>query len=77
MTAVSAITGLARSTIDRGVKEIACGSEIGEGRVRRPGGGRKKLTDQDPTLLCDLKALVAPNTRGDPERALPRRACII
>ncbi len=70
MTAVSAITGLARSTIDRGVKEIACGSEIGEGRVRRPGGGRKKLTDQDPTLLCDLKALVAPNTRGDPERAL-------
>ena len=70
MTAVSAITGLARSTIDRGVKEIERGSEIDEGRVRRPGGGRKKLTDQDPTLLCDLKALVAPNPRGDPERAL-------
>jgi hypothetical protein len=35
-------------------------------RVRRPGGGRKKTGDRDPTLLADLEALVDPDTRGDP-----------
>ena len=34
------------------------------GRVRRPGGGRKKATAIDPTLLSDLKDLVEPATRG-------------
>ena len=36
------------------------------GRTRRPGGGRKKLTETDPTLLADLQNLVEPTTRGDP-----------
>src|SRR5258708_27752042 len=39
-------------------------------RVRRPGGGRKKLTEKDPTLLRDLESLVEPLTRGDPMSAL-------
>jgi hypothetical protein len=39
-------------------------------RTRRPGGGRKKLTETDPTLLSDLQGLVEPATRGDPEAAL-------
>jgi len=38
--------------------------------IRRPGGGRKKKTCKDPTLLKDLKALVEPTARGDPMRAL-------
>ena len=70
VTAVSQITGVARSTIGRGIKDIESGTEIAEDRIRRPGGGRKALTDQDPTLLDDLKGLVEPNTRGDPEQAL-------
>jgi len=39
-------------------------------RSRRPGGGRKKTTEKDPTLLPDLKALVESTTRGDPESPL-------
>ena len=40
------------------------------GRVRRPGGGRKKTVAVDPTLLRDLEHLVDPATRGDPESPL-------
>ena len=68
VTAVARITGLARSTIDRGLAELR-----GEGapdapahRVRREGGGRKALAITDATLLADLKELVEPSTRGDP-----------
>lgn len=66
--ALTRITGLARSTIDRGLRELADASaaEVVPGRTRRPGGGRKKLTETDPTLLADLQSLVEPTTRGDP-----------
>src|SRR5229473_355065 len=40
------------------------------GRIRRPGGGRKRTIDQDPTLLTDLEQLIEPTTRGDPESPL-------
>ena len=40
------------------------------GRLRRPGGGRKPLTQQDPTVLADLEAWVDPLTRGDPQSPL-------
>lgn len=72
MSAVSRIIGLARSTIIRGLAELygdaAC--DVVSGRVRRPGGGRKKLTETDATLLSDLQGLVEPTTRGDPEAPL-------
>ena len=66
--ALTRITGLARSTIDRGLQELsgATAVEVSPGRTRRPGGGRKKLTETDPTLLADLQSLVEPTTRGDP-----------
>ena len=67
---VSRITGLARSTIGRGLAELDRLSDGASRRVRRPGGGRKKLTATDPTLLSDLQALVEPTTRGDPEAPL-------
>src|SRR5262249_22620620 len=74
------ITGLARSTIYHGISDIRNNVAAAEGRVRRPGGGRKKKTSKDPTLLKDLKALVEPTTRGDPMRAAscgPAGACVI
>jgi hypothetical protein len=40
---------------------------MASGRVRRPGGGRKKLTGTDATLLSDFRGLVEPTTRGDPQ----------
>jgi len=63
---VSRVTGIARSTINRGIEEIEANSTAPQGRVRRPGGGRKPKTEQDPTLLDDLKVLLEAATRGDP-----------
>jgi len=68
---VSRITGVARSTIIRGLAELVTDAVDGmTGRIRRPGAGRKKLTATDATLLSDLRGLVEPTTRGDPEAPL-------
>ena len=61
-------TGIAPSTIGRGLKELAWDEP--SQRIRRPGGGRKPTISKDPTLLPDLKALVEPTARGDPESPL-------
>jgi len=66
VTLVSKVTGIARSTINRGVAEIEENRSAGAGRVRRPGGGRRAKTRQDPTLLDDLQSLLEAATRGDP-----------
>jgi len=68
VTAVFRATGIARSTINRGLAELReeAAPAAPEGRVRRVGGGRKSLTATDSTLLGDLQALVEPATRGDP-----------
>jgi len=69
LAAVSGITGLARSTIERGVKDLDL-PPLPRGRIRREGGGPRRLSDRDPTLLDDLKRLVEPVTLGDPIRPL-------
>jgi transposase len=68
--AVARATGIAPSTIRRGRGELAAGHSPGPGRVRRPGAGRKALTEKDPTLLSDLEQLVDGEGRGDPEAPL-------
>jgi Rhodopirellula transposase DDE domain len=68
IAAVAMATGMAPSTIGRGLKELA--QEEPSERVRRPGAGRKPAILKDPTLLPDLEALVEPTTRGDPESPL-------
>ena len=69
---VSRITGVARSTINRGLAELGevASGDMPRRRVRRAGGGRKKLSETDPTLLSDLQGLVEPTTRGDPQAPL-------
>ena len=58
--------GVSRPTVTRGVAEVRAGG-AGDGRVRKPGGGRKSLTETtDPGLPGALEALVDPLTRGDP-----------
>jgi hypothetical protein len=69
LAAVSQITGLARSTIGRGLKDLDA-SPPAHGRVRREGGGPKPLIERDPALQADLKRLVEPATLGDPMRPL-------
>ena len=66
VTRVSNVTGIARSTINRGLAEIDANRVAGKGRVRRPGGGRKAKTVENPALLDALKGLLEAATRGDP-----------
>ena len=71
VAAVARATGVARRTIGSGLKELRGDREgPGPNRVRRPGAGRKKAIEQDPSLLCDLKDLVEGSTRGDPDSPL-------
>ena len=66
ISAVSRITGLSRPVIRQGVAELKSGKVTTTGRVRRPGGGRKKISERDPSVVTDLEKLVEPVTRGDP-----------
>ena len=70
VSVVSRITGMARSTIGRGVQESEEKEGVEAGRVRKPGGGRKTKRAQNSALLPALERLVEPATRGDPMRAL-------
>ncbi len=66
---VAQATGLAESTIRRGQRELlrpTAAAVSSSRRVRRQGGGRKDLLEEDPTLVFALEALVEPTTRGDP-----------
>jgi hypothetical protein len=70
VAAVARVTGLAESTIRLGRDDLLPTSKSAgvrpAGRVRQPGGGRKRLTKTDQTLLAALDALVEPTARGDP-----------
>ena len=66
---VSEITGIARSTINRGEDDLDEGP-LPDGQVRRKGGGPKPLSARDPTVVADLRQLVEPATLGDPMRPL-------
>ncbi len=70
IAATARATGIAVDTIRKGIAELESGEKLDRGRVRRPGGGRKPLTETDPTLLSDLGRLVDQDSRGDPESLL-------
>src|SRR5271170_3752996 len=69
ISASARATGIARSTIGRGLKDLDDPGAL-SGVVRRPGSGRHALTVTDPTLLDDLRQLLEPATMGDPMRPL-------
>src|SRR5262245_4140757 len=69
VVALAEITGLARSRIIRGLKDLDA-PPLEPGRVRRGGGGRHAITKTDHALLPELKMLVEPATRGDTVRPL-------
>jgi transposase len=68
VSVVAEITGMSRQTIYDGIKEL--GSRRSAGRVRKIGGGRKKLTEIEPDIIRVLEEIVDPTTRGDPESPL-------
>src|ERR1700739_2637522 len=66
VTAVAAATGIARSTINRGVKELRSGQNLIGRPERRGGGGRKSAVAHQPDLPAALEALIEVAIRGDP-----------
>lgn len=75
IVAAARATGMAPSVIGKGIAEVRAiedgtAPSLAVTRSRRPGGGRKKTTEKDPTLLPDLRVLIESTTRGDPESPL-------
>jgi len=70
IAATARATGMAVDTIRKGIGELEAGEPIGAGRVRKPGAGRKPLSETDPKVLVDLERLVEGDRRGDPESLL-------
>src|SRR6516162_8853379 len=70
VTAVCAATGVARSTIGRGLAELRSADACSRGRIRRLGGGRKPKAETEPGLSETLKEIVESAIRGDPEAFL-------
>jgi len=70
ITAVVRATGISESTVLRGLEDLESGERLDAGRVRRPGSGRKPITETDPALVENLQRLIDPATRGDPESPL-------
>jgi Rhodopirellula transposase DDE domain len=70
LSAVSSATGMSRNTIRKGLAELAARKKNPRSpvpaRVRKAGGGRKRLTETDPGLAAALDQLVEPTSRGDP-----------
>ncbi len=70
---VSRATNISRPVIHAGLKELEgldLSEELEDGRIRRPGGGRKRTVLVDETLRSDLEALLEPATIGDPQSPL-------
>lgn len=70
VSALSRITGLSRNSIAAGISDLDSGEMLPPGRIRKPGGGRKRKREQLTSLVEDVEALVEPDSRGDPESPL-------
>src|SRR2546425_7275428 len=75
VTLVAQATGLSRTTIWAGLRELRHpqdrpDDDLPPQRSRHAGAGRPFLEAADPTLVKDLEALVEPTTRGDPQSPL-------
>ena len=64
--------GMSHTTIRRGLREIQSGkvNYLFPEQSRLQGGGRKKLTEQNPDIPDALESLIDPVMRGDPESPL-------
>jgi len=61
---------VSRDRISRGLQDLETEKKLEPDRIRRPGGGRKKQVEENPSLRKDLEQLISPYTRGDPESPL-------
>jgi hypothetical protein len=69
VTMVSRISGVSRTTITAGIKELKSGN-IADGRIRKSGGGRKHTEEEYPEIVDRIRSIVDGKTYGDPMRVL-------
>lgn len=69
---IATIAKVSRTRIDRGIADLTSKikNKISDGHIRKIGGGRKKKTDEDETLLKSLESIISAHTRGDPMNPL-------
>jgi transposase len=68
---IAKFSSVSRKTITKGVRELQEEENISkQDRIRKKGGGRKKLTDHDPKLLQTIEDIVSPHTLGNPMNPL-------
>lgn len=67
---VNRCSGMSRTTLTAGIRELRSGDILPAGRIRREGGGRKSVEEKYPSFADKLDRLLAPSTRGDPESPL-------
>jgi len=67
---VAKATGISRPVIRQGLADLKEPTSLAPGRVRKEGGGRKRVADKDASLKTDLESLLESTTRGDPQAAL-------
>jgi hypothetical protein len=68
---VARVARVSETTVRRGVAELAADTRpLPDGRVRAPGGGRRRAEEHDPAVLSALLGLVEPDERGDPQSPL-------
>jgi hypothetical protein len=70
ITRLARVTGLSRETVRKGIAELRGAAALAPGRIRRPGGGRKKVEARAPAVLTTLQEVVEASTAGSPEDAL-------
>jgi len=70
ITKVSKLSGLSRVSITNGKKELEEKVQLPVDKSRREGGGRKKSIDKFPKIKAELKKIIEPHTRGEPESSL-------
>ena len=66
VTKICKITGMSHNTIDKGIKEIKSSKTNITKRLRKEGGGRKKIIDKNPEVKKDIENILEENTAGDP-----------
>lgn len=66
---VSKIMKVSKNTIYKGIRELRAGDDPGKGRIRRQGGGRKRLLSLHPEWIDALKTVIEPHTAGLPQDA--------
>ena len=70
LQSVHELTGVSKTTIIRGQKELKDGRDLNNGRVRRSGGGRKGVTEKHPNIKDGIEKITGNSTPGNPESAL-------